>query len=456
MAKERGFIAAVRRFFRRVRKLILWLWYQFNRIVGGILGPPWRRFVEGVRALLALIERAIEWVLDKWAAAFKSGDTGKKPREERIGVTGVGLLTAVSLALLWYVVPVARLTGIDQARFVLWGFALWLILFGWWFSRCRIDRDGRIARFARRIHRSTGLRRLDQIGLALSLLLGVLVFWQHQLLPLAFACVVGFVTALSEPHRERPSIPLVEPPTFPLPSVPADGTPVKPRGGTTEPVAESDGPDSGPDSVSEDTSRNLELTWTVTAHGRSHRQHATVQVSDQAIEAAREWNRGSDDDPDRIVDWLFADDAGAVESLARQIHEQAFTDGFSVVATVSSYVAAVQSLPYMADLETTGQEEYWRTPVETLADGHGDCEDLALLLAALLRRSGFRCLLLLAPGHAAVGVEVPNDVAGAYLEHEGVRYYYCETTDSGWTVGMVPDDVAQETLHFVTVPEWDR
>ena len=78
----------------------------------------------------------------------------------------------------------------------------------------------------------------------------------------------------------------------------------------------------------------------------------------------------------------------------------------------------------------------------------------AILLAALLRRAGFRCALFVFPGHAAVGVEVPHDVPGAYLEREGVRYYYCETTKSGWIVGVMPDDVEVADMTFISIPPW--
>ena len=36
----------------------------------------------------------------------------------------------------------------------------------------------------------------------------------------------------------------------------------------------------------------------------------------------------------------------------------------------------------------------------------------------------------------------------------GVRYYYCETTDDGWLVGVVPADIAVEDITVVPVPAW--
>jgi len=44
------------------------------------------------------------------------------------------------------------------------------------------------------------------------------------------------------------------------------------------------------------------------------------------------------------------------------------------------------------------------------------------------------------PGHMAIGVKGDAGLPGSYYEHSGNRYYYLETTDSGWSVGVVPDE----------------
>lgn len=44
------------------------------------------------------------------------------------------------------------------------------------------------------------------------------------------------------------------------------------------------------------------------------------------------------------------------------------------------------------------------------------------------------------PGeHVAVGVK-GKDLPGAYYEYEGARYYYVETTATGWSIGEIPDE----------------
>lgn len=95
-------------------------------------------------------------------------------------------------------------------------------------------------------------------------------------------------------------------------------------------------------------------------------------------------------------------------------------------------VSFVQSLEYVRE-----SNEYPKYPIETLADKGGDCEDTAILLAALLHRMGYDALLINPPGHMAVALACKNCEGPAY-ERNGRRYYYIETTGSGFAIGEVP------------------
>ncbi len=96
----------------------------------------------------------------------------------------------------------------------------------------------------------------------------------------------------------------------------------------------------------------------------------------------------------------------------------------------------VQSLPYTHDNVTTGYDEFRRYAVETLIEGGGDCEDTTILVAAILRGLGEKTVLIFMPGHIALGVS--GNFAGASVTYDGTKYYYCETTGTGWTVGDLP------------------
>ena len=103
---------------------------------------------------------------------------------------------------------------------------------------------------------------------------------------------------------------------------------------------------------------------------------------------------------------------------------------------VDFVLSFVQSLPYTHDDVTTGYDEFRRYAVETLIEGGGDCEDTTILVAAILRGLGEKTALIFTPGHIALGVS--GDFTGASVPHGGTTYYYCETTGTGWGVGVLP------------------
>ena len=108
---------------------------------------------------------------------------------------------------------------------------------------------------------------------------------------------------------------------------------------------------------------------------------------------------------------------------------------------VDFVLSFVQSLPYTLDDVTTGYDEFRRYAIETLIEGGGDCEDTTILVAAILRGLGEKTALIFTPGHIALGVS--GDYTGASLTFNGTKYYYCETTGTGWTVGTLPASVGK-------------
>lgn len=111
----------------------------------------------------------------------------------------------------------------------------------------------------------------------------------------------------------------------------------------------------------------------------------------------------------------------------------------------------VQSLPYISDSVSSGYDEYPRFPFETLYEGGGDCEDSSILLASLLYDMGYGVALIELPGHMAVGVKGNNGLSGSYYEYAGIKYYYLETTNSGWDVGVIPDEFAEAQAKIVPI-----
>jgi len=130
-------------------------------------------------------------------------------------------------------------------------------------------------------------------------------------------------------------------------------------------------------------------------------------------------------------------DDETLASLIAELEDMAISAGLNVWEKLNLIIAFVQSFRYVAE-----EGEYPRYPIETLVDGCGDCEDLALLTAAILRQIGFGVVLLAFTEemHMAVGIRVlpPEPCNAQTYEWEGDVYYYLETTGTGWTIGQMP------------------
>lgn len=133
--------------------------------------------------------------------------------------------------------------------------------------------------------------------------------------------------------------------------------------------------------------------------------------------------------------------------LVEIIEESAAQKGLDEYHTIEFAIAFVQSLLYTIDSVTSPFDEYPRFPVETLVDGGGDCEDTSILLASLLDEMGYGVVLLGLPDHMAVGVKGGDNIYGHYFKYGGSKYYYIETTGSGWGIGDLPEEYEGCSAH---------
>jgi len=148
-----------------------------------------------------------------------------------------------------------------------------------------------------------------------------------------------------------------------------------------------------------------------------------------------------------------------IDRLVEKINGAAVRENYSEYQTVEFATAFVQNLPYTYDSATSPFDEYPRYPVETLVDNGGDCEDTSILLASILNGMGYGVILIELPGHCAVGVKGGANIYGTYWEYKGEKYYYIETTNSGWAIGELPDEyagVSANTYPMVPVPIIDH
>jgi len=114
-------------------------------------------------------------------------------------------------------------------------------------------------------------------------------------------------------------------------------------------------------------------------------------------------------DPSRIYEQ--AEGSTVIDALAAAIGDEIDTTRATPTQAQRfvSTVAFVQNLPYAYDKNSVGFPDYAKLPEETLVEGESDCEDKALLLAALLAHEslGMDPALIFPPGHASLSI--PRD-----------------------------------------------
>ncbi|MFA5375162.1 MAG: hypothetical protein WC455_05330 [Dehalococcoidia bacterium] len=145
-----------------------------------------------------------------------------------------------------------------------------------------------------------------------------------------------------------------------------------------------------------------------------------------------------------------SDDA-YIDMLIEIIEGFATDAGYDELETVNLAVSFIQNLPYTNDSVTTPYDEYPRYPIETLVDNGGDCEDTSILMAAILNEMGYETVLLSLPNHMAVGVLGSEGISGTYFSHNDGKYYYLETTGSGWEIGELPSAYTGESASIYDI-----
>jgi len=141
--------------------------------------------------------------------------------------------------------------------------------------------------------------------------------------------------------------------------------------------------------------------------------------------------------------------------LAQKLDDVAIQMGYDNYDKASFVLAFVQHLPYTSDLVTTGYDEYPRFPIETLVDEGGDCEDVAVLFATLMRLMGYGVVYINPPNHYAVGI-LGENLRGTYWtypQESNQTYYYCETTGVNFKIGQLPPEFSGQSVKIYAVDE---
>lgn len=146
---------------------------------------------------------------------------------------------------------------------------------------------------------------------------------------------------------------------------------------------------------------------------------------------------------------------GEVKLLAQKLMQAGQPqNSFAEVAFVLSFAQGAVRYEYDSDdnPNSVTKGEYPKYPVETLVEECGDCEDSSILGAALLKVMGYNTALIFAPSHCALGIAEAEGFNGTYVEHANIRYYYCETTATGWKIGEMPEKYNLSDMTISPVP----
>lgn len=146
----------------------------------------------------------------------------------------------------------------------------------------------------------------------------------------------------------------------------------------------------------------------------------------------------------------FGIDSEEIEQLVEYIifqRKSKFLSDFEVVNLVLNFVHE-PNIQYMYDKNSTGYDDYFRCPIETLYDQVGDCDCKAILAATILKKLNFEVAFLLLPGHAAIAISSNELIPAQNIFVDGKLWYYCETTGQYWLAGQIPQGINWKNINL--------
>ena len=117
----------------------------------------------------------------------------------------------------------------------------------------------------------------------------------------------------------------------------------------------------------------------------------------------------------------------------------------------------------MYDATIEKEEEYIRYPLETLVERNGDCEDLAILGAALMKSVNLDVALVYfiprsGDKETHMALAVTGNFSGSYFNVDGKKYFYTEATGTFWLnnqsrskIGFIPSDFASRKAEIYVI-----
>jgi hypothetical protein len=141
----------------------------------------------------------------------------------------------------------------------------------------------------------------------------------------------------------------------------------------------------------------------------------------------------------------------SVHRLAGELRYFTTQHGLTSLEEALCAASLARGIPYAKDIETRGVGDWADYPVELLYDERGDCEDHAILAAAVLHLLGHVVALYWISfedsGHVALGYHAPFESGPLALADErGIAFLYVETipVSENYQLGDIPPDFLAE------------
>jgi predicted transglutaminase-like cysteine proteinase len=177
------------------------------------------------------------------------------------------------------------------------------------------------------------------------------------------------------------------------------------------------------------------IAWRFVVDGQADRVlsfNESYVIQRDAYRAARELPRFPRTPLNQYLRYLTDQRSSDVRALANQLRLLSQANEFTAIQEVENVVEMVRAIPYASDEETHQEQDHAQFPIETLVELRGDCEDHAILAAALLfelgHQVGLFCLDLDDSAHMALAYHAPGlqSTFGA-LGPDSRWYHYVET-----------------------------
>ena len=145
-------------------------------------------------------------------------------------------------------------------------------------------------------------------------------------------------------------------------------------------------------------------------------------------------------------------------SISSNLSEVLYSQLRTAIASKSVTEAANMLLNFVQtafDYQVDGTQFGYERPLfgdETLYYPYCDCEDRAILYAILVRELlGLDVILLNYPEHIATAVCFGSDIAGRYIDYDGKRYFVCDPTYIGASIGDAMPQLRNEKAVIVEI-----